>query len=172
MEFKFTKKNIIIIIVFIIIMFSGLLLFNYRNLLNKKINNDKIFLVKEYGRFFSISNAADKYISYLNKRDKNNLILLLNKNYLEINNITNQNILNKLTLLEENNEFNFEARKMYYENIDKNMIRYYIYGYLNKNVMEEYSKPKDYYLIIDLDENNKTFEVTPYDGKIFKEDLK
>lgn len=172
MEFKLTKKNIIVIIIFIILMFSGLLLYNYRNPEVKKNNNNKISLVKEYGRFFSISNAADKYISYLKKQDKNNLMLILNKKYIEINNITNQNIISKLNFPNKNSESNFEARKMYQENINKYIIRYYIYGYLTKNLMEEYSRPKDYYLIIDLDVKNKTFEVTPYDGKIFKEDIK
>ena len=58
---------------------------------------------------------------------------------------------------------------MYQENKNKNLIRYYIKGDLTKEVMDEYQRPTDYYLIIDLDIKNMTFSVTPYDGKLFKE---
>ena len=171
MELKLTKNNIIIIIIFLIVMFSGLLIFNYRQEDSSTESNYKTSLVKDYGRFFSISNAANKYISYLNKQDINSLILLLNNKYKEKNNITDDNILHKLLLLDTNKEYIFEARKMYNEKINKNIIRYYIFGYLNENVMDEYIRPIDYYLIIDLDINNMIFNVTPYEGKIFKEDL-
>jgi len=172
MELNLSKNNIIIIIVFFIVLFSGLILFEYRQPKPLVEEKTKISLVADYGRFFSISNAANKYISYLNKQDINSLILLLNNKYKERNNINSDNILHKLSLLDTNKEYIFEARKMYNEMINKNIIRYYIYGYLNENVMDEYIKHVDYYLIIDLDINNMIFNVTPYDGKIFKGDIK
>ncbi|MDD2238877.1 MAG: hypothetical protein PHH51_03250 [Bacilli bacterium] len=171
MELKLTKNNVIIIIIFLIVLFSGLILYNYRQPKPMVEEKTKISLVTDYGRFFSISNAANKYISYLNNQDINNLILLLNSKYKEKNNINSDNILHNLTLLDTEKEYIFEARKMYNEKINKNIIRYYIYGYLSENVMDEYFRPEDYYLIIDLDINNLIFDVTPYNGKIFKEDI-
>ncbi|MDD4705967.1 MAG: hypothetical protein PHS24_01965 [Bacilli bacterium] len=171
MELKLTKNNIIVIIVFLIVLFSGLILFEYRQPKPLVEEKTKISLVADYGRFFSINNATNKYISYLNKQDINSLMLLLNNKYKEKNNINSDNILHKLSLLDINKEYVFEAQKMYNEKLSKNIIRYYIYGYLNEDVMEEYHKPIDYYLIIDLDINNMIFDVTPYDGKIFKGDI-
>ncbi|NLL02456.1 MAG: hypothetical protein GX265_05515 [Mollicutes bacterium] len=168
MEFELNKKNIILLIILVIVFSAGILLHNYRNPVKENKKTEKITLVKDYSRFFTISNAGNKYIQYLKNKDKDNLIILLNESYLTLNDINENNVLEKLTLLSSGN-YSFEARKMYQENKNKNLIRYYIKGDLTKEVMDEYQRPTDYYLIIDLDIKNMTFSVTPYDGKLFKE---
>ncbi len=173
MEFNLTKNNIIVIIIFLIVLFSGLMLYNYRQDKFGSEKSNKISLVDNYSRFFSISNAANKYINYLNKQDAKKLIILLNDNYQTENNINLENVLHKLSLLDSNKDYNFEARKMYEEKITKNIIRYYIYGNLKENIMDDdYVRPLNYYLIIDLDISKMLFNVTPYNGKIFKEEAK
>ena len=168
MGFEFNKKNIILLIIFVLVIITGIVLYNYRNPVVETKKEEKIILVKDYSRFFTISNAGNKYIQYLKNKDKDNLIILLNESYLTLNDINENNVLEKLTLLSFGN-YSFEARKMYQENKNKNLIRYYIKGDLTKEVMDEYQRPTDYYLIIDLDIKNMTFSVTPYDGKLFKE---
>ncbi len=168
MGFEFNKKNIILLIIFVLVIITGIVLYNYRNPVVETKKEEKIILVKDYSRFFTISNAGNKYIQYLKNKDKDNLIILLNESYLTLNDINENNVLEKLTLLSSGN-YSFEARKMYQENKNKNLIRYYIKGDLTKEVMDEYQRPTDYYLIIDLDIKNMTFSVTPYDGKLFKE---
>lgn len=169
MNFELNKKNIILLIVLILIIIIGLLLHNYRNQdISDKINN-KITLVNDYSRFFTISNAGNKYISYLQKEDKEKLFLLLNESYISVNNITKDNLLDKLTLLKSGN-YTFEAYKMYHERLTSDIIRYYIKGNLSLEIMDEYQRPSDYYLIIEMDEKKNIFEVTPYDGKIFMEE--
>lgn len=168
MEFELNKKNIILLIILVIVFSAGILLHNYRNPVKENKKTEKITLVKDYSRFFTISNAGNKYIQYIKNKDKDNLIILLNESYLTLNDINENNVLEKLTLLSSGN-YSFEARKMYQENKNKNLIRYYIKGDLTKEVMDEYQRPTDYYLIIDLDIKNMTFSVTPYDGKLFKE---
>lgn len=171
MEFKFTKSSIIVIVVFLTVVIIGLKLYDYRNPKPMKEEKTKIKLVENYGRFFTISNAGNKYISYINKEEKNNLMLVLSDNYISLNGITKENVLKKLPKLNFNNDYSFEARKMYDEEINENITRYYLYGFLNENLIDGHSKSTDYYLIVDLDIINNTFEITPYDGKIFKEDL-
>ena len=168
MDFELNKKNIILLIILVIVFSAGILLHNYRNPVKENKKTEKITLVKDYSRFFTISNAGNKYIQYLKNKDEDNLIILLNESYLTLNDINENNVLEKLTLLSSGN-YSFEARKMYQENKNKNLIRYYIKGDLTKEVMDEYQRPTDYYLIIDLDIKNMTFSVTPYDGKLFKE---
>lgn len=169
MNLELNKKNIIMLAIFVIIIIIGLLLHDYRNQdLSDKINN-KITLVNDYSQFFTISNAGNKYISYLQKEDKESLILLLNEKYISINNINKENILDKLTLL-ESDSYTFEASMIYQESLSSDIIRYYIKGDLSLDVMDEYQRPTDYYLIIEIDGVNNIFEVTPYNGKIFMEE--
>ena len=168
MNFEFTKNNIILIIALLFVMFLGLFVVESHNQKSSiKENSNKKMLVNDYSRFFSISNAADKYISYLGKQDKENLILLLNDQYIKEHKINNDNVLNILELLDK--EYSFEAKKIYLSHINSNVTKYYIYGQLIENAMTGYKKPKDYYLIINLDEKNLLYDVTPYDGRIFKE---
>ena len=42
---------------------------------------------------------VNKYIQYLKNKDKDNLIILLNESYLTLNDINENNVLEKLTLL-------------------------------------------------------------------------
>ncbi len=168
MKFEFNKKNILLLTILIIIMIVGLTLHDYRNPSNGVKVTKKITLVDDYSRFFTISNASNKYINYLQNRDKDNLMFLLSDSYIEGNNINKNNILTKLKLLDEG-EYNFEARNMYQEKFSKNIIRYYIKGNLTRIMIDQYTKPIDYYLIVDLYLDNSTFSVIPYDGKMFKE---
>lgn len=170
MDIKMTKGNIILIVIFLIIVFVGIFIYEKRNNVEPYIEKNNISLVEDYGRFFSISNSANRYINYLNKQDIGSLMILLNIDYKNQNKITNENLLHKLSLLDTKKEYDFEARKMYQEDLSKNMIRYYIYGYLSEISMENSVRNQDYYLIIDLNIENMLFSITPYDGKIFKED--
>lgn len=145
------------------------------NIKNKKdadvnINTKKDYsLVANYSKFFTVENCANKYISYLNKKDKANVYKLLSESYLTSNNITEDNVLTKIKT--DNKIYNFQAKKMYQKKLNDKQIMYYIYGNLIEQVMDEYLKPVDYYLIVTIDQN-KLFSITPYDGKIFKEEAK
>ena len=46
---------------------------------------------------------------------------------------------------------------------------YYLKGNLVDLSEDVYNVLKDYYLIMDLDENNNTYQITPYSGEIFVE---
>ena len=51
----------------------------------------------------------------------------------------------------------------------KSTKRYYLKGNLVDLSEDVYNVLKDYYLIMDLDENNNTYQITPYNGEIFVE---
>ena len=48
--------------------------------------------------------------------------------------------------------------------------KYYIKGVLYEDSIDGSSKAGDYYLIVTIDNSQKLFDITPYDGKIFKEE--
>ena len=52
----------------------------------------------------------------------------------------------------------------------KKVNKYYIKGVLYEDSIDGSSKAGDYYLIVTIDNSQKLFDITPYDGKIFKEE--
>ena len=63
----------------------------------------------------------------------------------------------------------FRVTKMLEQITGKSTKRYYLKGNLVDLSEDVYNVLKDYYLIIDLDENNNTYQITPYNGEIFVE---
>ncbi len=169
---KITKNNIIIVFIFILIIFGGIYVAEKQNPKVNKKEPEKIKILDNYNKFFTISNAASSYIRFLNNEDQDNVYLLLNDEYKKENNITKENIISKLDFNSKNGLVMFEAKKIYYENINDNNIKYYLFGYINVDQMNTYSdKEEEYYLIINLDTKNQLFDVVPYDGEIFMEKL-
>lgn len=167
MNFEWNKRNIFLIIVFVFLIIVFSIVYNFRYETEPETEEEKIVLVTDDSRFFTISNCAERYINYLAGKDAKSLTILLSNNYKEINGINESNILNKLEALSEG-EYAFKARKMYQEKLTENMIKYYIYGHLNEIIMDTYIKPTDYYLIVTMDTVNFTYSITPYAGNIFR----
>ena len=167
MDFKLTKKNMILIAVFVLLVVVFSLIYNIRYPSKNVELNKKTLLVSDYSRFFTISNCANSYINYLAKKDAKSLELLLSASYKEQKNITENNILSQLKPLSQDN-YDFVARKMYQENLSSSLVKYYIYGELTAVEMDEYVRPTDYYLIIIMDTKNFTYSVIPDDGPLFK----
>ena len=58
---------------------------------------------------------------------------------------------------------------MYYNEINKYLTKYYVYGKIKKSLINGNSNSSDYYIIVILDSQNMTFAVEPYDGTMFKD---
>ena len=72
---------------------------------------------------------------------------------------------NKFTTISGSNlsgKTTFQAKKIYKE---KN--KYYVYGYLMEETIDSLNITDDYYVIININDDN-IFDIIPYDGKIFK----
>jgi len=132
-------------------------------------NNNKkdIEIVKSSSKFYTVSNCVYRYLTYVQSKSSDNVLLTLDKRYIEENNISKNNIFEKINVLEGN--YNFEGRKMYQQKLNDDTIKYYVYGYLRKEVMNPSlaEDPIDYYVIVTLNTKNQTFSITPYDGEIF-----
>ena len=95
---------------------------------------------------------------------------ILSSNYKKENNIDSSNILSLFNSIEEDSVF--ISKKMYYEKINNNITKYYVYGLVEKNQIIDDALTVDnqytnQYFIVYLDTINKTFAVEPYDGSIF-----
>ncbi|MEG1310203.1 MAG: hypothetical protein RSD06_04945 [Bacilli bacterium] len=123
-----------------------------------KISNPE--LVEDYDRFFTIENCIKTYYSYLYNNEYEKALLLLNPEYVKTNNITIEN--NKPSIDDENESYTYSARKIYKEKLKHNITRYYVYGNLAKNILDEKPKYIDNYIIVYLDENTLSFSVEHY----------
>lgn len=163
-ENKVSKKQIILIIIGIII---ALLLIIFKLFFS---DNKKDFeIVTSTSKFYTVSNCINRYLTYLSAGDTENLMLLLNKSYKNKNNITSNNLFDKIDKFDE--LYSFQARKMYQDVINDNVTKYYVYGYLIKEGIDDsfVQEKVDYYFIVYLDSKNSTYSIEPYDGIIFLE---
>lgn len=159
------KKNIFIVIFGIIaIVLVVFQLFNH-----EKKDYD-IEIVTSSSKFYTVSNCVDRYLSYLSGEDIENLLVLIDNSYKKKNNVTKENLFSKVDKLD--GIYRFEAKKMYQQEINDNITKYYVKGYLiSEGLNDEITINKSqYYIIVLLDNSNSTYSIIPYDGDIFNKE--
>ena len=124
---KFEKKDYILII--IVVLLGLVLLFITKEEKNNEVKNSYKRL-NEPSTFFTLESCANRYIKNLSEKNKTNLVKLIDEDYQDNHGINHSNIVNKLDNLD--GSFTFKAKKIYYEQIDKNNYKYYVYGYYKK----------------------------------------
>lgn len=129
--------------------------------------------------FFSVQNCIQGYLnkinlkssSYYDDYDKqvvtNNEIAtdiynLLSKEYIDENSITTSNIFNYIDKVEEN--LIFVPLKMNYTFL-QNITKYAVYGFC---IDWDNNYVKDLYFIVNVDEENKTYSITPLNTEQYK----
>ena len=188
------KKIIIAIIIIVILcmIITGALLFMLKNSdvpveengegdIGEDINLNEITVepVTDNISFFSVQNCIQGYLntinlknsSYYDNEDKqivtNNEIAegicnLLSKEYIDENAITTSNVFNYIDKVEEN--LIFIPLKMNYLLV-QNMTKYAVYGFC---IDWDNNYVKDLYFIVNVDEENKTYSITPLNTEQYK----
>lgn len=165
------KKNIyVVLLVILTVIVIGFTIFNSLN--KKETKEEKIEIVTNYTEFYTVDSCANRFVNNIMIQDKDSMMKQLNKNYIDENNVTIDNIFD---YIEEINATNYKTKTVYYEKINDNVTKYYVKGILikenfddNMNVVSD--TQLDYYLIIYIDNDSDTFSVEPYDGKLFLEE--
>ena len=162
------NKKILAIVLVIAVLFLGIYkLFFEKNMVEEeKIDTKTISVVKDNSRFFTVTSCVSKYINYLSTHDTENLLVLLDNSFKEENSIDSNNLYNYINPITGINTFT--GKKMFEQRLSKTAYKYYVYGYIQQELMDTISPKQDYYLIIILDEENMTFSVEPYNGDMFK----
>lgn len=137
---------------------------------NEESEVEDISIVTNYSNFYTVESCLYRTINYISSNDKESLYLVLNDNYKKENNILQENVLNLFSSVEENSTF--ISKKMYYQEINDNITKYYVYGYVQKNQIFDDSETnkleyKDMYFIVYMDKTNKTFSIEPYSREDF-----
>ena len=164
------KDNYILLIIIICILVSvlGLLYLNKMDSNNNDKEESKYYLLNDYSRFFTINSCVNKYITSLQNNKYDNVLKLLDKEYIESNNISSDNVSNYVDNL--NGNYNYITKKIYYTELNKNVINYYVKGYLVSDELDNISNDKiDKYYIVKFDLTNNLFSITPIESSKYKE---
>ena len=101
---KKTEKIEIVICIILILVFGGTTI--YSNIAKKEAEENKIdttvFALNDINRYLTIDSSVSKYISYVSSKNNDYTYQVLDKNYLEDNNITTANIFNKIEFYDPN----------------------------------------------------------------------
>ena len=162
------NKKILAIVIVVAVLFLGIYkMFFEKNIVEEeKIDTKTVSVLKDNSRFFTVSSCVSKYIRYLSANDTENLLVLLSNGYKQNNSINANNIYGFIGVLNGNKTFS--PKKMFEQRLSKTIYKYYVYGFLEENLMDSVSAKQPYYLIVILDESNMTFAIEPYDGSMFK----
>lgn len=164
---KDKNKLIAIILVIVTVLVVVITYFIERD--NEQVSND-IEIVKNYSDFYTVNSCLYRVVTYLFTQNTDDLLLILNDEYKEENNITEENVLSLFDPVEYDSTF--VSEKMYYEKISQNITKYYVKGYIEKNQILDESDTvnldkKQVYFIVYLDSENSLFSIEPYSGDIF-----
>jgi len=165
------KNNKILLIVFGVLLIMSLILYNFKLPDSKEkdiSNNSEYQLVTDYSRFFTVNSCVYKYVEYLQSQDFDSLLKVLDHEYVSNNGINKNNIYNFLPNL-SNGMYNFVSKKMYYKKLSNSYISYYVYGYIIEDTIDSTGTKQYYSYQVNLDIDNQTFNIAPYNGDLFKE---
>lgn len=155
------KENILVGLLAILAI--GVLVFDSLNV-GKKEEKNEINIVTDYSTFYTVNTCISRTLDYVFSGDTNSLLLVTNNEYKNENSISDNNILDFYPKIDY--IVSFSSISMYYENINDNYTKYYVYG---KTIDNFNSKDmSEAYFIVYLDKENDLFSIQPYDGKIFK----
>lgn len=155
-----SKKYTILIFIVILLGIFLIIVINDEKI-KGAIQKDEYKVVNNASNFFTIEGCVNKYISSLYQKNTEDILTLLNEEYKETHGINETNIFNYIETFK--NETTFNAKKMYI----KDNTSFYVFGYLMEETIDSFNILDNYYLIVNINKENNTFNVTPYNGKIF-----
>ena len=158
------NSNYILIGIFVLVLIGLVLVIN-----NKQDNtiNTKYRIVNNATTFFTIEGCVNRYINSLSKSEVDNLMILIDDEYIEKHNLNKENILSHLG--QKKVFYTFMAKKIYSEVSKTDYINYYIYGLLSEEKLNEADYGNDYYIKVKVQKSNNLFSIIPITEKEYKE---
>ena len=162
-------KSKLIAIVLAIAAISVIVLSNFFDDKENKTHDPDTYIVTNYSNFYTVNSCLYRVITYLGSKDAANMMLVLNDEYKQNNNVKQENVLDLFPNVEESSTF--VSTKMYYETLSSNITKYYVKGYIEKNVLSDLNsnnlEKEEMYFIIYLDSESQLFSIEPYSGELF-----
>lgn len=168
---KTTKFEIIIITLLIAIFGISFICMKTAEIKSEqeKINTEVIALA-DVNRFFVIDSVVAKYFSYISSKKSESILQVLDKEYVERNNITSSNIYNFVG----NYDINIKSKleEAYQVSTYKNVYKYYVKVALKLETLYDSTLQNYVYYIVTIDENELTFAIEPISGNLYNSKLK
>lgn len=165
MKSRFANSNIklyLFLLVLFLIIAILIILFGRENdnLQNREIDfNEDMTIVNDYNMFFFVNTNINNFISKIGNEKSNELIYLLDDDYVKDNNITNSNVLDKFNNYGSN--MIFSTKNLYYKNISGNYI-YYAIGEISVEELDLIEvKDDSFKIILFVDYSNFTISFVP-----------
>ena len=163
-EMNETKKNMIKIgiALLVLLIYLGFNLYqNYEKSKEESEISQEKTIVTDNSRYFTIINCVKKYLNYVKANKTDDILLILNQEYKNLYNINESNLNNFIPSIEDNVIVDYKGDVMYQKKISKNVTEYYVYGQIEKSIMDEKSTLIDYNLTVILYENELLFSIKP-----------
>lgn len=163
-ELSDTQKDLlkIAIALGVLAIFIGVTLYNnYRNAVDEFEASHERTIVKDNSRYFTVLGCAKKYLNYVKQGNSEDILLILNEEYKNTFNITSQNLNNHIPSLEKSGLYDYVGEEMYEKKISKNVTEYYVYGQIQKSMMDEPNTYVDYNLTVILYEDRLLYSIRP-----------
>lgn len=116
-------------------------------------------------RYYTVKGAINKYYSYLNMQDYDSVITILDKNYVNSNNITKNNVKKHLTDTEL--QLSYETKVMCLKSINKGVYIFVVEG--NEISMNKGTFISNKYYQVIMDGNTSIFSLLPIDKSTYEE---
>lgn len=165
MKSKFVKSNIkLYLFLLVLFLFIAILiiLFGRENneLQNKEFNfSEDMTIVNDYNTFFFVNTNINNFISKIGNQKNDEVIYLLDNEYVKDNNITASNVLDKFDNYGSN--MSFSSKNVYYKKIANNYI-YYASGEIVVEQLDSIEvKNSEFKIILFVDYNNFTISFVP-----------
>lgn len=116
------------------------------------------YVVDDPNTFYTVAGTVRKYLASAYSKNPDELEKLLAEDYKKKNEITKENVLQKITTYSTGTVF--EPKRIYEKDLTNTMKRFYVFGKIKQDLYEQVSQPKDYYIVVDFDYETKTFAVS------------
>lgn len=126
-------------------------------------------IVENANDFYTVASCVDKYIDLWYAQDNEQVYQILNNDYKAENSITQDNVFEVIGKL--SNKLIFRPKKMYYENLEDSVQKFYVYATVRPEVMEGRGEETEYYVEVILNFNNNTFSLTPSTAEEFPDNV-
>lgn len=168
---KTTKFEIIIITLLIAILGISFICMKTTEIKSEKEKiNTEVIALADVNRFFVIDSVVAKYFSYISSKKGESILQVLDKEYVERNNITSSNIYNFVG----NYDINIKSKleEAYQVSTYKNVYKYYVKVSLKLETLYDSTLQNYVYYIVTIDENELTFAIEPISGNLYNSKLK
>ena len=162
-----TSKIELIIAVSLIVIFG--ITFIYMKTAENRGEEERIdttvTALSDVNRFFTIDSAISKYFSYVTSKNSESILKILDEDYVQKNNITNDNIYSFVGDYDANIKTSLE--EAYQVNAYNNIYQYYVKVALSLETLYD-TTPQGYaYYIVTINENELTFGIEPISDIIY-----